>query len=603
MKNFFKMVFASIIGVFIAFALIFILSLVIIGGMAASMSSSKSTALLDNSILRIDLDGEIPDRITESNPFSFFSNSEETSDLDGILSAIEKAKTNDKIKGIYLRSGSLATGYATMETIRKALLDFKTSGKFIYAYGDDFSQRTYYACSAADSIFLNPEGIFDLRGLASVIQFNKSVLKNWGIETQIFKVGTFKSAVEPYMLDKMSDANRQQVTSYLGDLWGNLTKAVSESRGIPVEQINAYADELLAFSSPQTIVDYRLIDGLKYYDEMEAFLKGKAGLKASDKLRFTHPSDMETVAGSDKKISKNKIAVLYAEGDITVEDSGMGMFGYGGITSDEYVREIAKLKADSAVKAVVFRVNSPGGSAYASEQIWRAIEELKKDKPVVVSMGTYAASGGYYISCGANKIVAEPGTLTGSIGVFGIIPNAADLAKRMGATYDGVSTNKHSDFEGAVLEIPLVGLGTLPARPLDSEVSAKVQVAVERTYETFKTRCAEGRGKTVAEIDSIGQGRVWTGNQALEIGLVDRIGGIDAAVEEAASLAGLTDYSLKKYPAKKEFFVSLMEKSTEDIENVFLKLFLGEQALKTRQFAKAWGKYDFRQAVMQEVIF
>ncbi|MDR1782860.1 MAG: signal peptide peptidase SppA [Dysgonamonadaceae bacterium] len=602
MKSFIKMVFASIIGVFIASALVFFLSLVIIGGMAATMGSSKYV-LQDNTILRIDLNGSIADRISEENPLASLMGEEPSDDLDAILSAIEKAKSNDKIKGIYLRSGSLETGYATIESIRKALLDFKESGKFIIAYGDDFSQRTYFVCSVADSIFMNPDGIFDLRGLASTIQFNKGILKNWGLETQIFKVGTFKSAVEPYMLDKMSDANREQTTSFLCDIWANMTKGISESRGISVDQINAYSDDLVAFSAPESIVEYRLIDGLKFYDEMEAYLKEKAGLKAKDKLRFAHAADLESVASSDKKINPSKIAILYAEGEITVDNSGLGMFGSGGITSDEYVKEIAKLKADSAIKAVVFRVNSPGGSAYASEQIWRAIEELKKDKPVVVSMGTYAASGGYYISCGADKIVAEPSTLTGSIGVFGIYFHASELAKRMGATYDGVSTNKHSDFEQGTLQIPLLGLGLFPAKALDGEVMAKIQVTVERTYEKFKTRCADGRGKTKEEIDAIGQGRVWTGAQALELGLVDRLGGIDAAIEEAASLADLTDYSLKKFPAKKDFFTSFMNKTIDDTENVFVKFFIGENAFNAKKFAKSWEKYDFRQAVMPEMVF
>jgi protease-4 len=385
MKDFFKMMFASIFGVIIASFFLMFLSFVLFAGMAASLGSKKTFVLQKESILKIQLDGIINER-KSTDPFDFlFSGySMANQGLSDILSAINKAKNNDKIKGIYLVAGQVFTGYATTEPIRKALQDFKNSGKFIIAYGEHFTHRSYYVSSVADSVFMNPEGTLDFRGLASSIQFNKKLLEKWGIEMQIFKVGTYKSAVEPYMLDKMSDANRQQVTAYLGDIWGNLLKGISESRDISVEQLNRYADESLMFAAPEKSVAYRLLDGLKYADEVDNTLKALSGLKSGDKLKLAGVQDMLSVPDGKKKISKDKIAVLYAEGEI-VSDLLAGYYTSGVITAKEYVKELNKLKDDNNVKAVVFRVNSLGGSAYASEQIWHAVKELRKEKPVVCS--------------------------------------------------------------------------------------------------------------------------------------------------------------------------------------------------------------------------
>ena len=601
MKNFFKMTMASCLGVFLAWALISIVSVFIFVGIVASFGSSPSVSLQKESVLKIDLTGKISER-KSSNPFEFFNRSAGTTGLNDILSAIKKAKENDKVKGIYLNASYVMTGYATIEPIRRALLDFKESGKFVVAYGDNLNHRSYYACSAADEIFLNPQGLIDFRGLATTIQFNKTILEKWGIGMQVYKVGTYKSAVEPYTQNKMSDANREQVSAFLKDIWSTLLVGISESRGISVEQLNQYADECMTLAAPEKLVDYKFIDGLKYESEMETYLKEKVGLEKKDKLKFATVKDMESVPDNVKKISPNKIAILYAEGEI-ISDALSGLYPANNyITAQTYVKELNQLRDDENVKAVVFRVNSPGGSAYASEQIWHAVKELNAVKPVVVSMGDYAASGGYYISCAATKIVAEPNTLTGSIGIFGLIPNGEELAKRMGATYDGVSTNKHSNFGDEVLTIPLLGIGLLPARSFTDEEGAMFQAYVERGYNTFISRCAEGRGKTKEQIDSIGQGRVWTGNQAIQIGLVDELGGINAALSSAAELAGIEEYSIGEYPAQKEFVEILLEESAGTVRAKIAQTFLGKEMYEQQRMLNAWQQYDFRQAIMFENI-
>ena len=603
MKSFFKMLFASILGVIIGFTIIAVIGFVIFVGMAASMGSSPTYKPQKNTILKLNLNENVT--ISEqdnSNPLdALFNPTGESYGLNDILSAIQKAGKNDNIKGIYLNIGYPSTDFTTMEPIRNALLEFKKSGKFIVAYGETFSQPTYYLSSVADKIFMNPTGLLDFSGLATSIQFNKGVFEKWGIEMQVYKVGTYKAAVEPYILDKMSDANREQVTSYLNDIWGTILSKISESRGISVEKLNQYANEFLGFTAPEKVVEYKLIDELKYPDEAEAYLKTLVGIKDKDKLNFAEVKNMLSVSDSGKKVNKEKIAVLYAEGSI-VGDYEPGFLPGNYITAKEYVKELNKLKEDDNVKAVVFRVNSRGGSAFASEQIWHAVKELRAVKPIVVSMGAYAASGGYYISCEANKIISEPTTLTGSIGIFGVIPSGAQLAKKMGATFDGVSTNQFSDFGGGTLSIPLVGYGLLPARPLNNEEGAKIQAYIERGYDLFLSRCAEGRGKTKDAVNAIGQGRVWTGKQALGLGLVDSLGGINVAIEAAANLAGIEKYSISEYPVKKEFFMSLLENSFESVgERIWMGI-IGKESYQQKQMLKAWQNYDYRQAVMPESI-
>ena len=603
MKSFFKMLFASIIGVIIGFLILSLIGLVIFAGAAASMGSSPAYKLQANTVLKVNLNEKTS--IAEkdnSTPFDvIFNRGGESYGLNDILSAIKKAGENNNIKGIYLNVGLVPAGFTTMTPIRNALLEFKKSGKFIIAYGENFTQPAYYLSSVADTIFMNPSGILDFGGLATSIQFNKGVLEKWGVEMQVYKVGTYKSAVEPYTQNKMSDANREQVTAYLNDVWGRVLNGISESRGISVEQLNKYADEFLMLTDPGKIVEYKLIDELKYADEVDKYLKSRLNLKEDDKLRFAGVNNMLSVPESGKKINKDKIAVLYAEGEIT-SDYAAGIMPGAYITAKEYVKELNKLKDDKNVKAVVFRVNSPGGSAYESEQIWHAVKELKAVKPVVVSMGSLAASGGYYISCGASKIISEPTTLTGSIGIFGLIPNGAQLAKKMGATYDGVSTNKFSNFGKDVLSIPLLGVGLLPARPFNNEEGMKLQTYIERGYDLFISRCAEGRGKTKEEIDAIGQGRVWTGNQALKLGLVDALGDMNLAIKEAAGLAEIENYSISEYPVKKDFFMDLLGSSTESITERIWMGIVGKESYQQKQMLNAWQNYDIRQAIMPEFI-
>jgi protease-4 len=603
MKDFFKMLFASTLGVFIASFILFFFSLIVFVGIAASFGSRSTFNLQKDSILRIDLSGFINEQEI-TNPFNFLMSGSTPNNLglNDIIAAIEKAKENDKIRGIYLRAGNVAAGYATMEAIRNALLDFKESGKFIIAYGEIFSQQTYYLSSVADGIYMNPEGMFDFRGLGTTIQFDRGILEKWGIEMQVFKVGTYKSAVEPFIQDQMSDANKQQTLSYLNDIWTKLLSGISESRNISIEQLNQYADECLLFAKQETLVAYNLIDGLKYESDMSGYLKEMLGINASDNLKVARVRELNSVPEFKKTIGTDQIAILYAEGPI-IMDELTGIFPGRNISAKRYVRELHKLKEDENVKAVVFRINSPGGSAYAAEQIWYAVEKLKEVKPVVVSMGDYAASGGYYIACNANKIVSEPSTLTGSIGIFGLIPNGAQLAKRMGATYDEVATNKHSNLGGAALSIPFIGLGLLPARPLNEDESMMLQAFVERGYDLFLTRCAEGRGKTKEEIDAIGQGRVWTGNQALELGLVDELGGVDIALQTAAELAEIQDYSISEFPVQRDFFTALLEESTSSIKMQITKGIIGKELYEQKRMLNAWQNYDYRQAIMEEFMY
>jgi protease-4 len=602
MKSFLKMMLASTLGVIIASVVVTVFSLFILIGVSATMGSERPYNLQDGTILKINLKGTISERENQSI-FDFFnSEAKYNYGLNDIVSAIKKAKDNDKIKGIFIEAGYISSGYSILEPVRKALTDFKTSGKFIIAYGDMFSQGSYYASSVADEIYLNPLGTLDFRGLASSIQFDRGFYEKLGIEWQVYKVGTYKSAVEPYISDKMSDANREQTSSFLHDIWSCLLKGISENRQIPVEKLNQYADECLTFADPQKSVDYKLIDGLKYKTEIESYLKEKLALKETDKLKLADVKELRTIPGGEKKISKDKIAVLFAEGEIISDDMPSFLNNGSDITAKEYIKEINKLKNDNNVKAVVFRVNSPGGSAFASEQIYQAVKTLNETKPVVVSMGNYAASGGYYISCGARKIVAEPTTITGSIGIFGLIPNGAALSQKLGATHDGVSTNKHSNLTTDVLRIPLFGLLEIPARPFDAEESVMLQAYIERGYDLFIGRCSEGRGKTKAEIDAIGQGRVWTGKQALELGLVDKLGGIDDAVKVAAELAGIDDYSVGEYPAKKDFLTQLLEESTENVEVRLMEGIIGKETYRQKQLLKAQSKFDCRQAITPIII-
>lgn len=597
MKKFFKHVLASTVGVFIGLGIFAIIGMVIIGAMIAGMSSGKEQYVLkEKTILKLDLSGTISE-MKKDNPFgSLFGESTPTT-IDDIVDAIKLAKENDNIKGIYIKGGDMSTGIASLEPIRKALVDFKTSEKFILAYGDSYSQGAYYLASVADELVLNPQGTLDFSGLGSTIQFQRGMYEKLGVKMQVFKVGTFKSAVEPYIQDKMSDANREQTESFLGDIWGYWLTNISESRGISVEKLNEYADEFLAFTEPTTLLDYKMVDTLMYVTQVEDYLKTKVEIAKDKKLKLASVANLNSVEPAKKNESKNTIAVLYADGAIMGDEmSGPSFLTGSVITAKQYVGELMKLKDDEKVKAVVFRVNSPGGSAYASEQIWNAVEEVKKVKPVIVSMGTYAASGGYYISAGANTIVAEPTTITGSIGIFGLIPEGTELAKMMGVTFDGVQTNKHGNFGGRTFGIPF--LLSAQSRGFNVEESAMLQKYIERGYETFLTRCAEGRSKTNAEIDAVGQGRVWTGKQALELGLVDKLGGLEDAIKIAAETAKLEDYKTAKYPAHKDFMTQLLEKSMAETSASVAKAWMGEEAYNQARMMQELQNMDIMMAVM-----
>jgi protease-4 len=413
---------------------------------------------------------------------------------------------------------------------------------------------------------MNPQGMFMFRGMSSTLPFVKGIYEKLGVRFQVFKFGTFKSAVEPFTETRMSDANREQTTAFINCIWSHLLAGISESRGITVDNLNRFADEYMDFSAAEMSVEYGLVDTLMYAPDVKEYIKQLAG---AEKIKYATVANINSIPAKKQKPAKDKIAVLYAEGQIYTDESKDFTVMTGNIiTDEEYVKELGKLKDDKEVKAVVFRVNSPGGSGYASEQIWRAVSELKKVKPVIVSMGDYAASGGYYISCGADVIVAEPTTLTGSIGGFALIPEGEELFKKIGWTFDGVKTNKHSDMGDGVL---------LPAKPFTAEQGQKMQDYLVRFIDVFYTRCADGRSKTKEEIDAVGQGRVWTGKQALQNGLVDRLGSLDDAIKIAAERAELTDYDVAPFPEPKDPFTQFKEMlKAGGVKASLIKSFLGD---------------------------
>ena len=545
MKDFIKFTFASVLGVVLAGIIFTILGIVTMVGMVAS--SETETMVEENSIFVLDLEGTLSERV-QDNPFQAMMGEEyQAYGLDDILASIQKAKDNENIKGIYLQTAFLETSFASLEEIRHALQDFKESGKFVVAYADQYTQEMYYLASVADKVIVNPQGSISWHGLASQPIFFKDLLKKVGIEMQIFKVGTYKSAVEPFIATEMSDANREQVTAFLGSIWGRLLEDVSASRNIPVETLNKYADEMMDLQPAETYLANGLADTLMYKDGVLDYLREISGRESDESLRTLSLEDMKNVKRNvplDK--SGNIIAVYYAFGGIDDTTSPEE-----GIDSEKVIKDLRKLREDETVKAVVFRVNSPGGSAYGSEQIWREVVLLKEKKPVIVSMGDYAASGGYYISCAADYIVADPTTLTGSIGIFGMFPNMEELlTDKLGLDFDMVKTNKFAD------------MGTL-ARPFNSDERAAMQNYINNGYKLFVKRCADGRGMSVEAIEKIAEGRVWTGATAKELGLVDELGGLDKAIEIAAQKAEVEAYSLLTYPAMDDFFSTLMDTGKE----------------------------------------
>ena len=559
MKQFFKMMFASALGAILAAGLLITLSIFLLIGISASMSQPTAFSPSSNSVLKIALNGALSDQKTD-NPYAMLLGEEDTElSLTDILKAIKEAKNSDNIKGIYIEAGNLSAGSSSIDAIRRAITDFKESGKFVVAYGDQYTQGSYYLASVADKVYINPQGALLLTGMSSQTMFYKGLLNKLGVEMLIFKVGTYKGAVEPFMLDKLSDANREQISSYMNGIWDNITADIAKSRKITVEDVNHYADQGFAIALPEKALECGLVDELKYKPEAEEYVKELAG-QTDKKLKTVGVDKVRNIKSKEGK-SKNKIAVLYAEGEIT--EAVTSPYSMDKSITEKVAKELIKLKEDESIKAVVLRVNSPGGSAFTSEQIWKQVLELKKVKPIVVSMGDVAASGGYYISCAANKIVAEPNTLTGSIGIFGMFPNMTGLFNKVALTTDVVKTNTYAD------------LGDV-SRPMREDEKALIQSRIESGYDTFITRCADGRGMTKAAIDSIGQGRVWTGEQAIEKGLVDELGGIEKAIAVAAKLADLKDYKLVEVSGSKDFLKDLFEKQLDEVKLNVVKQLMGE---------------------------
>lgn len=563
MKQFFGAFFGSILGIVIAtiFALV-----ILVASIKSSFSSfdtkddDEISVAKPNSVLKLVLDGQIIDRQKE-NPFKEFGDISPFMDQTGnglntMLEKISKAKTDDKIKGIYIYSKSLEAGFATLEELRNALEDFRKSGKFVYSYAEYYGQKEYYLASVANKVFLNPQGAIDWKGLSMSLMFFKNAFEKLGVEVQVFRHGKFKSAVEPFLLDKMSASNRIQSETFLNSIWNSMLIKISKDRNISVDDLNMMANTL-AFKFPEDAVG-KLVDATYYEDEVLLEIKKKIGVSEKDKLTLVDFEKYEPKSKISEGLESSKIAVIYASGSI----SG----GYGSddeIGSDALAKTIKAARLDDKIKAIVLRVNSPGGSALASDVIWREVFLAKKSKPVIVSMGNLAASGGYYISCAADRIFAQPNTITGSIGVFGMIPNIQKaLDQKLGITIDTVNTNLHSDVGGAL-------------RAVSATEYDYIQSGVEKVYDVFTKRVAEGRKMSQANVDSIGQGRVWTGTDALKINLVDELGGLNDAIAYAAKKSKLTDYKLVELPKQKSPFDSFLNKKETELESGLIKRNLG----------------------------
>ena len=580
MKDFFKTTFACVLGMVIAGLILPILGISIVAG---ALSSDDNAAIEKNSVLFLDLNGAIEER-AEVNPLtSIMGDKLKTMGLDDIIAAIKEAKRDENIKGIYLQAGAVGgASSASLEEIRSELESFKESGKFVVAYGDQYSQGLYYLATVADKLILNPHGNIAWRGLASTPVFYKDLLEKLGVEMQIFKVGTYKSAVEPFIATEMSDANREQITEMLASTWGELLDAVSASRNIPKEKLNEYADKFMDYCQAEEYIACGMADTLLYKDGVLNYLKSLTGVDGDDELNLVTMVTMQNRLKIVRELmdvsDKSEVAVYYAFGEIDGSTSS-----FEGINSSEVIKELRKLRQDDNVKAVVLRVNSPGGSAYGSEQIWREVTLLKAAKPVVVSMGDYAASGGYYISCAADCIVASKTTLTGSIGIFGMFPSTEKLMKdKIGLDFDVVKTNRMSDF----------GVSSRSLRPEEKTV---LQNYVNDGYDLFLKRCADGRGVAVEDIAKIAEGRVWTGSKAKELGLVDELGDLDKAVEIAAQKAGLADFCVKAYPKSEDFIQKLMDTDKKDYMETMASEALGSY-YSTFKFIRNIGNCDRIQA-------
>lgn len=561
MREFFKYVFATVVGVVISLVLFLVFFIVLVVGIVKSSLKENKVSVSNNSVLFLNLDQAITERTSE-DPFSKLPvvGSEENKSIgfNDVIHALREAKTDDNIKCVYLTVSSPQAGFATMREIRDALIDFKTSKKKIIAYSEVYTQGAYYLASAADKIYLNPEGALEFKGLKSQTMFFKGALDKLGVEAQIVRVGNYKSAVEPFFTDKMSDKNRQQVTAYLSSLYDTFLEGIAKSRNISAPVLHQIADDY-KIQQPSDAVAYKMVDGLKYKDEIIDELKSLSGKdKKSNLSTITINEYARNVSDDQDNNAKNKVAVIYANGDITGGEGSDQQIG-----SERISRAIRKARLDSTVKAIVLRVNSPGGSALASDVIWREIVLSKKVKPVIASFGDVAASGGYYIACAADSIFVQPNTITGSIGVFGVIPNLQKLYnEKLGITFDGVKTGKYADIMST-------------DRPMTAGERLIVQNDVNRVYNSFITRVANGRKRTKAYIDSIGGGRVWVGTDAVKIGLADRTANFNQTIVSAAKKANIREYSVVEYPEMLDPLKSLMQNTTEKVKMYYAKQELG----------------------------
>ena len=580
MKSFFKMVFASMLGLFLSFLLLFLFIIILV----SASSGSETIEIKDNSILHLTFGGPIPDRSSD-NPFSslgFNGLGESPMGLNEILDNLDKAAANPTVKGIFLDLTSLNTGIASIEEIRNALLDFKKSGKFIYAYSEVFSQPTYYLATVADKIYLHPTGLAELKGLRSEILFFKGTLDKLGVEPLVFRHGRFKSAVEPFIQDKLSDSNREQVRTFLTSIWNHMLKGIAEGRKLPEAELRKIASEILVTNAPAAM-QFKLVDDLKYRDEVLELLKTKTGAESIDKLELVTLSEIKDAEDTREKRKGDKIAVVYAEGDIVDGEGQDGQIG-----SVECSKAIRKARLDEKVKALVLRVNSPGGSALASETIWREVVLTKKVKPVIVSMGNLAASGGYYIAAPADVIVASPNTITGSIGVFGLFFNGKGLANQLGVTIDTVKTSPMADIMSS-------------SRGVTAREAEIIQAEIERIYDNFISRVAEGRKMSKADVDSIAQGRVWTGADAKRLKLVDEFGGLDRAIELAAQRAKLDNYRIIELPFVKDPLEKILDKIGGKSKDAAIESVLGESYKYYKQVERVQNMRNYQTRMPYEI--
>jgi protease-4 len=580
MKSFFKMVFASMLGLFFSFILFFLFIVILV----SAGSDSDKVEIKDNSILHLTLTGPIPDRSSD-NPFSSFGFDglgETPMGLNDVLDNLDKAAANPSVKGIFLDLTNLSTGIATIEEIRNALIDFKKSGKFIYAYSEVFSQPTYYLATAADKIYLHPTGLAELKGLRSEILFFKGTLDKLGVEPLVFRHGKFKSAVEPFIQDKLSDSNREQVRTFLFSIWNHMLKGIASGRKLSEDELRKISSELLVTNAPAA-KQYKLVDDLKYRDEVLEMLKTKTGAESIDKLELVTLNDIKDSEDTREKRKGDKIAVVYAEGDIVDGEGQDGQIG-----SVDCSKAIRKARLDEKVKAIVLRVNSPGGSALASETIWREVVLTKKVKPVIVSMGNLAASGGYYIAAPADVIVASPNTITGSIGVFGLFFNGKGLANQLGVTIDTVKTTPMADIMSSSRGVT----------PREAEI---IQAEIERIYDNFITRVAEGRKMSKADVDSIAQGRVWTGADAKRLKLVDEFGGLERAIELAAQKAKLDNYRIMELPFVKDPLEKILDKIGGKSKDAAIESVLGESYKYYKQVERVKNMRNYQTRMPYEI--